>query len=237
MIDVMSASYPNEFFARYFETETPVVLTGFTQDWPAFGTWSPRHFAERFGDVALEVAERGSSGVRPSEGWKKMRLSVLAQLMTDEPEASVYVVAQSNALAHPGLAELAADIAIDDRFFGSDVDRSALGLWLGPQNTVTPLHRDKTPTVLAQVFGTKCVTLISPHHTDKLYNSHGGYSDVDPDHPDAHSRWPLFADVVLHRITLQAGDALFIPARWWHHVRSLSASASVSIGRFAERYR
>jgi mannose-6-phosphate isomerase-like protein (cupin superfamily) len=33
-------------------------------------------------------------------------------------------------------------------------------------------------------------------------------------------------------VELEAGEALFIPANWWHHVRSLKASINVSLTNF-----
>jgi len=161
-----------------------------------------------------------------------MRLAEIAERMESEHQASIYVVAQSHALAQLELSGLSEDLPLDERWFGPGFDVGTLGLWLGPRDTVTPLHWDLTPTILAQVYGTKRVTLIAPEYSDKLY-ANGGYSEVDPDRPDALTSWPLLAHVELHVLTLRAGDAIFLPPRWWHHVRSLSASASVSIGRFA----
>lgn len=232
-VEHAAALAPADFFARYYDTHTPVLLEGFTRTWPAFHKWCPGYFAARFGDVIVEVAESRSNGVRPPGGWQTMRLAELAARMERETDASVYLVAQGHALAHPGLAALASDVVLDERFFGLGVDFGTLGLWLGPRHAVTPLHWDKTATVLAQVHGEKRVQLVSPVHTDMLYTRSGGYSEVDPDRPDAAQAWPLFADAPVQTITLKAGNALFLPPRWWHHVRSLSASASVSIGRFA----
>jgi hypothetical protein len=222
-----------EFFERYYYARIPVLLEGFARPWPAINRWCPKYLALRFGDVLVEVAPRGSNGVRPEGGWPRMRLAELADRMEVETEASVYLMAQGHAFGIPALAELCEDVILDEQWFGRDVDVGTLALWLGPRDTVTPLHRDKTATILAQVLGSKRVTLIGPDHTDNLYAIGEGYSEVDPDLSDAWMRWPRFSEVEACSVTLQAGDALFLPPRWWHHVRSLSASASVSIGRFA----
>ena len=40
---------------------------------------------------------------------------------------------------------------------------------------------------------------------------------VDPDHPDVES-YPLAAHIAPITVTLQAGDALYLPALWYHKV-------------------
>ena len=41
-------------------------------------------------------------------------------------------------------------------------------------------------------------------------------------------RFPLLAEATFTEAVLGPGDALFIPAGWWHYVRSLSTSFSVN---------
>lgn len=45
---------------------------------------------------------------------------------------------------------------------------------------------------------------------------------------EAHRRFPLFADAPFVDCILGEGDCLYIPVGWWHYVRSLSVSFSVS---------
>ena len=52
-------------------------------------------------------------------------------------------------------------------------------------------------------------------------------SEMDVDHYDA-ARFPLFAKAKEYRVVIQPGEMLFIPRGWWHHVRSLDKSISVS---------
>lgn len=50
---------------------------------------------------------------------------------------------------------------------------------------------------------------------------------VDLDSPDA-LRFPLFSDLPYWDCILDEGEMLYIPPKFWHYVRSLSPSASVS---------
>jgi len=44
-------------------------------------------------------------------------------------------------------------------------------------------------------------------------------------------KYPLFFQEAPERLecVLEPGDLLYIPAKWWHHVRSIDASASVNV--------
>jgi ribosomal protein L16 Arg81 hydroxylase len=51
---------------------------------------------------------------------------------------------------------------------------------------------------------------------------------VDLTDPDAETRFPQFAAVAALDATLRAGDVLYFPPRWAHHVDSLTLSLSVT---------
>jgi len=55
----------------------------------------------------------------------------------------------------------------------------------------------------------------------------GVYSPVDPEHPDLDA-FPEFAEASVKEVVISPGEALFIPVGFWHHVRSLEVSISVS---------
>lgn len=100
-------------------------------------------------------------------------------------------------------------------------------LWIGNATQVAT-HFDASPNLAVCVAGRRRFTLFPPEQVANLYlgpldNTLAGppSSMVDPDAPDL-TRYPRFADAIPHaRIAeLAPGDALFIPALWWHHVRA-----------------
>lgn len=85
---------------------------------------------------------------------------------------------------------------------------------------------------LFQVVGSKRILLFPPEasaalypHADRLLSN---TARVDPEKPD-YEQFPLFKNVASPiECNLEAGEMLYIPPRYWHHVRSLSTSFSVS---------
>jgi len=47
------------------------------------------------------------------------------------------------------------------------------------------------------------------------------------EHPDT-ERFPLFAQAQGEELFLEAGEMLYLPPHYWHFVRSLSTSFSIS---------
>jgi len=79
--------------------------------------------------------------------------------------------------------------------------------------------------------GTKYVRLYHPKDSARLYPFQTGLtqnsSQVDVDVPDLEEH-PGFASLVATECILQPGQMLFIPPGWWHYVKALSVSFSVS---------
>ena len=118
------------------------------------------------------------------------------------------------------------------------LEEPLLNAWFGPAGTVSPLHTDPYLNVLCQVVGKKYVRLYSPAETKKVYPRGIEEGDVDmsntseidvegaPDVLDA--KFPLFREAKYVETILSEGECLYIPVGWWHYVRSLTVSFSVS---------
>lgn len=101
--------------------------------------------------------------------------------------------------------------------------------WFGPAGTVTPLHTDPYHNLLAQVVGCKYVRLYSPHATPQLRPYTEGLttnsSTIDLDDAQAAAQ---LEGVPFWETLLRPGQVLYIPPGWWHYVKSLAVSFSVS---------
>jgi hypothetical protein len=227
---------PKAFLERYYARHLPVVLTGMMRGWRALGRWSPQHLKERFGDAQVSVTQaRRRTRFYDAQVHaisRPMRLGQFVDWVDAHPTSNDrYLVANNDALARPELQPLLADIG----FFSGLLDPARTAgfvyLWFGPGGTVTPLHHDTTNILFCQVWGGKRVTLISPLHAPLLDTSSAYYSTLDLERP--RTRRALAAQGArLLEVDLAPGEALFIPAGWWHHVRSKSVSISVSMTNF-----
>jgi len=103
--------------------------------------------------------------------------------------------------------------------------------WLGPAGTVTPLHCDYDDNIFAQIWGSKRIFLAPPHHDEFLYPREANAilfgSPFDPEAPD-YDKFPLARHAALVEVIVQPGDLLYVPAGWYHQVRSLSFSLSAN---------
>ncbi|KAF9086526.1 Lysine-specific demethylase 8 [Mortierella sp. GBA35] len=126
-------------------------------------------------------------------------------------------------------------------------DDVLLNAWFGPRGTVSPMHTDPYHNLLAQVVGRKYIRLYAPKETDKLYcygdggeskdngegegEGEGGMlgntSQVNVEDPDLELH-PRFVEAEYVETILGPGELLYIPFQWWHYIRSLSTSFSVS---------
>ena len=128
------------------------------------------------------------------------------------------------------------------------VDEPHLNAWFGPAKTITPLHTDGYHNLLCQVVGTKYVRLYPPAATEKMMprqkedgidmsNTSGldvgvleGWDEIPEDMTESvlEEMEKALQGVEYWECVLGPGDTLVIPIGWWHYVRSLSISFSVS---------
>lgn len=225
-----------EFLCEYYSTNTPVVLEDVCDEWPARTLWSPEYLKEKLGAAEVEVmggrSGAGNYEIEMNEHRTKMPFSEYVDwVVATEWSNDTYLTANNHLLSDPTTAELWNDFALDERYQKPDGARNETFLWFGPAGTVTLLHHDVMNILFHQIDGWKHFILISPMDTHRVSNSTGVYSDVDPLDPDL-DRFPLFAGVRRHVVSVGPGDALFVPVGWWHHVTALERSISVSSTSF-----
>jgi Cupin-like domain len=218
---------------RFMRPGLPVVLTRQMDAWGAL-RWTPEGLKERVASVVLQVQEGNMEQEATVLGEARLH-DYLDEILRPESEGPRKYMAQFDLLeAFPGLAK---DLRFAELFPAGRL-LYPFG-WIGPAGTVTGLHKDDSHNALAQLYGRKRVLLLSPRNDPFVYPSRkydygARLSYVDAEAPD-HARYPLFRSVEKEEVVLAPGELLFIPVGWWHQVRSLDPSISVSC--FAQSYR
>ncbi|NUT84453.1 cupin-like domain-containing protein [Pseudomonas brassicacearum] len=220
------------FQAHYLPHGIPLVISDALQDWPLFKLSreaSLVHFAELQG-----ITRHGDYVKKTFSTERDFRSTSMANFIAalDSPATKG---ADGEPPAYMGNnilpAQLMEQIKYPPYFAPSLFIPPRI--WIGPKGTLTPLHRDDTDNLFAQVWGQKTFTLAAPHHREALGTwstaPQGGLDgcDFNPDAPD-YQRFPLARDVTFLRVTLEAGDLLFLPEGWFHQVESVSTSLSVN---------
>ena len=216
-----------ERFAAVRKTSVPVLLDGLIEP-ASHETWALPRLRERFG-------QRVVSAFKTQEG----RLSCDAHrgVAFDTVRFGEYIdgLERGNPpemyLAAPGdtwLPELNDDLRPPEYCRNAAWRNSRF--WLSPPQTSTPLHRDVAENIFLQLVGRKRFLLYSPSASPWLYSNplrsaQPNFSRFDPDKPD-YERFPLSREVQPLEVILEPGDAIYLPSRWWHQVRSLDVSVS-----------
>uniref|UniRef100_A0A7C9D638 JmjC domain-containing protein n=1 Tax=Opuntia streptacantha TaxID=393608 RepID=A0A7C9D638_OPUST len=231
------------FLRDYYQPGSPVIISDSMSHWPAITRWNNMNYLKRVvGDRTVPV-EVGKNYLCPE--WKQELITFsefLERIQSGNASAVPTYLAQ-----HPlfdQIKELRKDILIPDYCYTGGGELRSINAWFGPASTVTPLHHDPHHNILAQTFssqgkyllscqvvGKKYIRLYSaslseelyPHSETMLCNT----SQVDLDNIDD-TAFPKVRDLEFMDCILDEGEMLYIPPRWWHYVRSLTASLSVS---------
>lgn len=241
-ITEISALPQARFQAEIIPAYAPVVLRGIARDWPLVQA------ALRSDDEAVEYllgfdrgatieAFVGASAINGrffySDDMRSFNFErrkggfadLLRYLLTirERPDApSVYAGATETAHALPGLAEANPMPLVDG--LGADPR-----IWLGNASTVSS-HFDASDNVAVVAAGRRRFTLFPPGQVHNLYvgpldHTMAGQpaSMVELSSPDF-ERYPRFREALDHALVaeLEPGDAIYIPALWWHQVDALS---------------
>ncbi|KAJ8386187.1 hypothetical protein AAFF_G00176110 [Aldrovandia affinis] len=222
------------FSMDFLALQKPVILKGVIDHWPAFKDhcWSIDYLRTVAGcrTVPVEVGSRYTD-----EEWSQTLVTVNefidSYILGKEEGGHVGYLAQHQLFDQ--IPELKEDIRIPDYccLGEGEEDDITINAWFGPAGTVSPLHHDPQNNFLAQVVGRKYIRLYSPGESDKLYPHQSqllhNTSQVDVGSPDV-ARFPDFVKAPYQECILNPGEVLFIPVQYWHYVRSLDLSFSVS---------
>jgi hypothetical protein len=221
------------FFRDYWAAHRPVLLTDATAKWPALRKWTPAYFRRRYGAQMIEATfdrERDPHyDMNFKQHARRMRMAAfIDRVLAAGTSNDLYMVSNNRTIARPAFRSLLADLRPPRQLFEPLVP-SAMSLWIGPAGTCTPLHHDTTNILFCQLHGRKRVELVSPQETVLFAQPlRGFYSQVELD-TRATAPQAAVRELQVKTIVVEPGDALYLPAGWWHRVTALDVSISVSL--------
>ncbi|XP_027095788.2 lysine-specific demethylase JMJ30 [Coffea arabica] len=219
------------FLHDYFLPGFPVIISDCMADWPAKSKWNNMNYLKRIAGFRTIPVEVGKNYL--CQDWKQELITFsefLDRIQSDDcTSADTTYLAQHQLFDQ--IQELRHDIIVPDYCFAGGGEMRSLNAWFGPAGTVTPLHHDPHHNILAQVVGRKYVRLYPASLSEELY-PHAEFmlrnsSQVDLDNVDE-KEFPKVVNLEFLDCILNEGEMLYIPPRWWHYVRSLTTSFSVS---------
>jgi len=224
------------------------VLKGALSKWNALKRWSPEFFQKEFGNMTFSISEveYGQAANHPPAAAEFTMAQFIDRILVSSEEAPAPYF--RNRIFYDLFPSLKQDIEplpeyllpnwLGDRYLVKEVGRilnrgAALEIYIGGAGGKFPvLHYDGAGThaFLMQVYGRKQYVLFPPEQEEFLYPSpvKANISLLDSvEHPDL-ERFPLFANAVPTTLILEPGDMLFVPSHWWHTVRMLTPSITLS---------
>ena len=225
-----------DFLDQFYAPGRPVVLTEMIADWPALARWTPDYLKQAVGPAVIEfqggrdgdpLFERNKDAHRQS-----MPFDAFIDRIAEAPGNDAYLTAYNSARNAQALAPLARDIRPLEEILTREASYPDGMMWIGPAGAFTPLHHDLTNNLIVQVVGRKRLMLAPAAYAGRLYNRQHVFSEVlDLQSFDA-SRFPDLGGVHAYEVTLDPGEALFVPLGWWHQARALDFSVTLTFTSF-----
>lgn len=217
------------FKKNYLDKSVPVVLKGYGNTWAAKNKWSLDFLSglDNSSSVSLEIGANNQNETNFVKQNLSTYIKSIKESELNKEKEPAYLTLFNIFDRFP---ELKKDI--DLSIFTQYTKKNDVFAWIGPKGTVTGFHYDSLNNVLAQVMGKKLVILVSPKLSKNMYVSekfeYGAISSQVDLNNYNEAKHPKFKDVEFLSVVLEPGDALFIPKKWWHYVRSLETSISIS---------
>ncbi|WWC62115.1 uncharacterized protein I303_104705 [Kwoniella dejecticola CBS 10117] len=238
----------------------PLRLTGLISSWPALNQWrlsdglqSIRKAVGEDKAVEIELGKKGRGYLHPD--WQRVTMGfgifldafILDRVPSSVPKSqlpSAYL-AQSDLLdSSPELAR--AVPPLPHFYVGREKSLYRRTVWIGPEHSFTPFHKDPYVGIYSQIVGSKTFHVLPPdaaqylspsnlaRHTNtsqiplpvsRIFSNAAHMHQEKDDHADLprgildtcrSSLEKAFAMEGACAVELQPGDSVLVPEGWWH---------------------
>jgi len=229
-IDRVDSISREDFVNNYLKPRKPLIIRKATESWPALQKWTFDYLKETVGDVIVPLYD--SSKADPSKpinaSAAEMKFGDYIDLIQKEP-TDLRIFLFDPIKYAPKLLE---DYRSPTDLLGGFLDKYP-NMFFGGKGSVTFLHYDID---LAHIFhthfnGSKRVILFDNKWSERLYCipfATYALEDYDIEHPDF-DKFPALDGVEGQEAILEHGDTLFMPTGFWHWMKYLDGSFSISL--------
>ncbi|KUF45250.1 Cupin-like domain-containing protein [Myroides marinus] len=225
-----------DFIENYFKKQKPVVIENLTKDWPAYTKWHLNYIKEIAGDKIVPLYD--DRPVSHKDGFNEahatMKMSDYIDLLQSTP--TNYRIFLYNIMKEvPSLKE-------DFKWpkLGLRLVKQLPMLFFGGTNSKVFMHFDiDYSNILHFNFnGEKQCMLFAPDQSKYMYKiPHALISreDIDFDNPDF-DKWPALQYAQGFVCNLKHGEMLYMPEGYWHYMKYLTPSISMSLRAFPSKF-
>ncbi len=226
---------PWEFRNTYLKWGVPVIMEGAAAEWECVKKWTPEFLAEMYGDDKVTLIDASPENVNnvnfvPEE-------TTLRQVLMEMDDRPIKKYSRFNRILHEH-PELEKDFDMNWLLSMRNLVHSGrtFQVFIGGKGTKTNIHCAAEHNLFTQVYGRKHWIIYPPEYDCALEPvvSRNPYfhTAFDPMNPDF-EKYPAMEYLDRYECTMEAGDVLFNPPSYWHHVSNLTGSIGVGFRWFA----
>ncbi|MCR9289486.1 cupin-like domain-containing protein [Saprospiraceae bacterium] len=229
-IDRVEGITRKEFQENYMIPAKPVIIKNFYgKDAPLYTKWTFDWFKQELGHLDVGVFDIEGEKRKDDRSYKgsnnTMKFGDYLDLVQAGPT--------TRRLFLFNVFKYKKDLFNDFEFpdVADNVLKRLPFAFFGGEGGVTRIHRDmdNSNVFLTELYGRKRVVLFDPKYSTLLYRyPFGTHTSVDINNPD-YDRYPGLHHVKGIDCYIEAGDTLFMPAGWWHHIEYHSAGMGFSM--------
>ncbi|KAM6968881.1 bifunctional peptidase and (3S)-lysyl hydroxylase JMJD7 isoform 2-T2 [Tautogolabrus adspersus] len=220
---------PLLYFRDWIAPNKPVIIRNACSHWPALNRWTPEYLREKVGSKVISVAVTpngyadavsGDRFVMPEE--RKMTFSAVLDVIQGKVQQRgvLYVQKQCSNLLDE-LPELTDDLEPHVPWMSTALGKlpDAVNFWLGEASAVTSSVYQ--PAVYHQTDDGD-FKVVDQSDSEKV-----PWIPLDPLDPDL-DRYPQYVRARPISCSVKAGEMLYLPSLWFHHVQQSHGCIAVN---------
>lgn len=204
---------PITFYEKYVVRSKPVIFRGLAKKYPSFDNLrSDKYLSENYGKWKM-FYEKGKKEDRKGNGKR----TSFKKFLNMYQRKGIYMVSD---VVKPN--PLTKEMYVPKPMLCDDITNrvETCIMWLSSGGTKSVLHTDSLENINCLIDGNKEFVMVHRNQRSMIpMNRQGSHSPVDVEKVDLY-KYPAFTRMSWYKANVKAGDCLYIPYEWAHHVNS-----------------